>query len=143
MELKKDSRIFIDTAPIIYFIEENAAFSEKVTEIFAQISGGNIEAVTSAITFIEVLTKPYKMGQIDIVNIYRDFFFNSMGFNLISITPDIAELSAKIRADFGFKLPDAIQLAVFEYTRCNLFVTNDEQLKKYDCNRVYVLSQKE
>lgn len=29
MELKKDSRIFIDTAPIIYFIEENAAFSER------------------------------------------------------------------------------------------------------------------
>lgn len=26
--------------------------------------------------------------------------------------------------------PDAIQLAVFEYTRCNIFVTNDEQLKK-------------
>lgn len=83
------------------------------------------------------------MGQNDIVNIYKDFFYNSKGFNLVSISPDISELSARIRADFGFKLPDAIQLAVFEYTRCNLFVTNDEQLKRYDSNRVYLLSQKE
>ncbi|MDF9407133.1 MAG: hypothetical protein A4E52_01136 [Pelotomaculum sp. PtaB.Bin013] len=119
MELKKGLRLFIDTAPIIYFIEEHTDYSDEVSYIFSRTAEGAIQVITSVITLIEVLTKPYKLGRTDIVSIYKDFFYNSKGFMVMDITADIAELSAKIRAKFGFKLPDSIQLAIFEYSGCD------------------------
>ena len=57
------------------------------------------------------------------------------------INNDIAELTARIRAEFEFKLPDAVQLAVFKFSGCDYFITNDKQLKKYDSGRIRILSE--
>lgn len=141
MELKDGLKIFVDTAPIIYFIEEHPVYANKVEDIFNRTSKGTLQVVTSAITLIEVLTKPYKLGQSDLVNTYRDFFLNSKGFSVMDINLDIAELTARIRAEFGFKLPDALQLAVFEHNICDYFLTNDKQLSAYDKSRIYVLDE--
>jgi hypothetical protein len=55
--------------------------------IFARTAEGTVQVVTSVITLIEVLTKPYKLGQNDIVDVYKDFFSNSKGFSVMSIIP--------------------------------------------------------
>jgi predicted nucleic acid-binding protein len=119
MELKKGLKLFVDTSPIIYFIEEHPVYINEVSDIFTRTAEGTVQVVTSVITLIEVLTKPYKLGQNDIVRTYKDFFFNSRGFSVMSINTDIAKLTARIRAEFGFKLPDALQLAIFEHTDCD------------------------
>ena len=141
MELRKGLRLFVDTAPIIYFIEEHPAYIDEVSDIFNKTAEGTVQVVTSVITLIEVLAKPYKFGQNDIVDVYKDFFSNSKGFSVMSIDTGIAELTAKIRAEFGFKVPDALQLAIFEHYDCEYFVTNDKQLKVYDKNRIYILGE--
>ena len=143
MELKIGLKLFVDTAPIIYYIEEHPLYSNEVSDIFNRTADGTVQVITSVITLIEVLTKPYKLGQTDIVSIYRDFFYNSKDFYVMDINPDIAELTAKIRAEFGFKLPDAVQLAIFEYSGCDYFITNDKQLKKYDSSKIHVLNGKD
>jgi len=38
MELKKGLRLFVDTAPIIYFIEEHPVYSDEVSNIFDRTS---------------------------------------------------------------------------------------------------------
>lgn len=141
MELKKGLRLFIDTAPIIYFIEEHPVYINEVSDLFARTADGTVQVITSVITLIEVLAKPYKLGQNDIVDIYKDFFSNSKGFSVMDIDSEIAELTAKIRAEFGFKVPDALQLAIFEHNDCDYFITNDKQLKCYDKTRVYILGE--
>ena len=133
MELKKGLKLFIDTAPIIYFIEEHPDYINEVSDIFERTAGGTVQVITSVISLIEVLSKPYKLGQNDIVDIYKDFFANSKGFSVMGIDSGIAELTAKIRAEFEFKIPDALQLALFEHNDCDYFITNDKQLKSY-CN---------
>lgn len=141
MELKKGLRLFIDTAPIIYFIEEHPVYINEVSDLFARTADGTVQVITSVITLIEVLAKPYKLGQNDIVDIYKDFFSNSKGFSVMDIDSEIAELTAKIRAEFGFKVPDALQLAIFEHNDCDYFITNDKQLKCYDKTRIYILGE--
>ncbi|KUO75914.1 MAG: hypothetical protein APF81_01615 [Desulfosporosinus sp. BRH_c37] len=141
MELKKGLKLFVDTAPIIYFIEEHPVYINEVSDIFDRTAEGTVQVVTSVITLIEVLAKPYKLGKNDIVGVYKDFFSNSKGFSVMSIDTSIAELTAKIRAEFGFKVPDALQLAIFEHNDCDFFVTNDKQLKIYDKNRIYILGE--
>ncbi|TYQ15369.1 UNVERIFIED_CONTAM: putative nucleic acid-binding protein [Acetivibrio alkalicellulosi] len=140
MALNLGSKVFIDTAPIIYFIEEHPLFSSFPTTLFEKMENDKIEVVTSTLTLTEVLTMPYKLERTDIAEIYKDFFFNSKGFTIWDLTADISEIAAKIRAEFGFKTPDAIQLATFQYLNCDFFVTNDIQLKRYNKNAVIVLS---
>ncbi|MCP4417906.1 MAG: type II toxin-antitoxin system VapC family toxin [Chloroflexi bacterium] len=36
----------------------------------------------------------------------------------------------ELRANYGFKTPDAIHLACAIIAKCDLFLTNDRQLKK-------------
>jgi predicted nucleic acid-binding protein len=141
MELKKGLKLFIDTAPIIYFIEEHPVYINEVSDIFDRTADGTVQVITSVITLIEVLAKPYKLGQNDIVDIYKDFFSNSKGFSVMGIDSGIAESTAKIRAEFGFKVPDALQLALFEHNDCDYFITNDKQLKDYDKTKIYILGE--
>jgi hypothetical protein len=46
----RGQRICIDTAPMIYFIEEHAKYREIIRPVFVEIDSGNIEAITSTIT---------------------------------------------------------------------------------------------
>ncbi|NLM20468.1 MAG: type II toxin-antitoxin system VapC family toxin [Peptococcaceae bacterium] len=126
MELNKGLKLFIDTAPIIYFIEEHPVYINEVSNIFDRTADGTVQVITSVITLVEVLAKPYKLGQNDIVDIYKDFFSNSKGFSVMGIDSGVAELTAKIRAEFGFKVSDALQLALFEHNDCDYFITNDK-----------------
>ncbi len=63
MELKKGLKLFIDTAPIIYFIEEHPAHINEVSDIFKRTADGTVQVITSVISLIEVLSKPYKLGE--------------------------------------------------------------------------------
>jgi hypothetical protein len=85
MELNKGLKLFIDTAPIIYFIEEHPVYINEVSNIFDRTADGTVQVITSVITLVEVLAKPYKLGQNDIVDIYKDFFSNSKGFSVMGI----------------------------------------------------------
>lgn len=52
MELVKGSKIFLDTAPIIYIIEENPFYAKSVSDIFVKLSDTFILVYTSVITLI-------------------------------------------------------------------------------------------
>jgi predicted nucleic acid-binding protein len=55
-------RLAVDTAPIIYFIEENPKYLTLMDEVFERIATGSLTAITSAITLTEVLTHPLRLG---------------------------------------------------------------------------------
>lgn len=54
MELKKGLKLFIDTAPIIYFIEEHPAYINEVSDIFKRTADGTVQVIASVISLIEV-----------------------------------------------------------------------------------------
>ena len=61
-------------------------------------------------------------------------FFEFTGFcgiELIPISAKIAETAAKIRAEYrDFKAMDSLQLAAAIESGCDVFLTNDKQLKQ-------------
>lgn len=87
-------KVFIDTAPFIYYIEkneDNPQYFEKVKHFFAECYDKN-----------------------------KDFNIN------------IAKEAAGIRAEYKtFKSMDALQLAAAALMGCDLFLTNDKQLKQF------------
>ena len=48
-------RVFVDTAPIIYYLENSPLYSEAIKRFFTMCIEKNIQVVTSAITVEEYL----------------------------------------------------------------------------------------
>lgn len=49
-------KVFLDTTPIIYFLDEDMNFGNKVESILSEIIENEIEMATSTITCMEYLT---------------------------------------------------------------------------------------
>jgi hypothetical protein len=53
----------LDTAPLIYFIEENLTYLPIVEPFFNAVANGKITVVTSTITLLEVLVRFIPCGR--------------------------------------------------------------------------------
>ncbi len=123
--------VFLDTAPIIYFIEEHPQFLSVVLPLMRAIARAECRAVSTLITLVEVLTKPLALEQYELAAKYRSLLTSSPGLYLVPLDARIAEDAARIRARHGYRLPDALQLASAVAAGAEAFVTNDVGLKAF------------
>jgi hypothetical protein len=56
--IEKHKIIGIDTAPFIYYIEDVAPYADLLDPVFTLLENHALRAVTSTVTFAEILTKP-------------------------------------------------------------------------------------
>jgi len=136
--------ICLDTAPLIYFIEENQRYISMVEKIFYEIYHGNIFGISSYLTLLEVLIKPIKEGAREIADRYRDLLLGNL--RMFPVDARVAEKAAELRAKYdgnGFKLntPDAIQVATGLLNGAEIFLTNDRKLKQIQEIEVIVLDE--
>lgn len=132
-------KICIDTSPIIYFIEKHPLYHKLVHPLFAEINTSSIEAITSTLSLLEVLVLPFKTNNRKLAEKYREILLNSKGFLTFEVNNEISELSARLRAEYNIKTPDAIQIATGIHYRASIFLTNDPILKKVSEIKVLVL----
>lgn len=123
-------KVFIDTAPFIYYIEGNIHYQNILNKLFKLNSTGEIIFATSVLTLLELLVVPIRNKRFDLVEQYENIFTNSTSLELIEINLKISKLAAEFRAQFNFKTPDAIQLASASLSEADFFLTNDKQLKQ-------------
>ncbi len=121
--------IFLDTAPLIYFIEGHSAYQGVLSRIFSANDKGTFTFLTSTITLLEVLVKPLREGKHKIVHQYRNILTAAAGIELMDIDNKVAEKAAVLRAAHSLKTPDALQLVVAAVHEADYFLTNDVRLK--------------
>jgi predicted nucleic acid-binding protein len=131
--------IGIDTSIFIYFIEENPKYVSLLRDFFEKNKIGEIRIVTSTITLLELLVKPIKQSKYDLVEEYKNIFKESEYIELINLSPEISEISARIRAKKGLRTPDAIQIGTSLNSGADYFLTNDKRLKSVEEISVIVL----
>ena len=141
VNLERGSVVFLDTAPLIYLIEDHASFHAPVRSFVERCIRERIQLVTSLITYIEVLTHPERLGRSDLVARYRMFLTNSEQLAIHPLNIQVADECVRIRAAYGFKTPDAVQLAVSRVCGAGLILTNDEAWKRYRDGRVTLVSE--
>lgn len=130
-KLTQINTIFIDTAPIIYFIEAHPEFGPLAKEVVEAFQTGKVNAFSSVITLTEVLSKPVEIGDEKLAREFSDFLKHGKNLKLIEISMHIAEIAGKLRGQYlGLKTVDAIQLAVAIDIGVDAFLTNDEKLKQ-------------
>jgi len=118
----------LDTAPLIYFVEEHPVYLPVVDPFFEAVERGDIQAVTSTLTLAEVLVHPYRHGNQSLARHYSRILLNSRNLKTLPVSSEIAAEAARIRATYGLKTPDAIQLATARVGNATAFLSNDEGL---------------
>ena len=132
-------KIFIDTAPFMYYLEENEQFCDTVSKFF--LDNADAQFITSSITVMEYLVLPKRDKNKKLVDDFYDFL-NAVEIKIVPTDVAIADKAADIRAEHtGYKGLDSIQLATAVYTGCDLFYTNDKQLKRFDEIETLVVSE--
>ena len=122
-------KVFLDTSPIVYYLENNEIYHSSMKKFWKVYE--NCDYVTSAVTVTEYLTYPYQQNNVNMINAFYAFV-DGMDIEIKSIDKAIAEKAAQIRAEYKFfKTMDALQLATAYLSGCNLFITNDKQLKQF------------
>ena len=117
----------LDTAPLIYFIEENPSYLEIVRSFFEAMDRGEFMVVTSTVTLMEVLVHPLRSKNKELAAEYRDILLNSKLMTL-EISNDVAEQAAQLRAAYNIRTPDAIQVSAALSAGATHFFTNDVRL---------------
>jgi predicted nucleic acid-binding protein len=128
------SKVFIDTAPFIYFIEKdsnNPQYYEKVKAFFQNGYENDKRFITSVITMEEYFVFPYRNNIYSFIDMFNRLA-DTIDMEIIEINKRIADKAARIRAEYnGFKAMDALQLAAACSLGCDLFLTNDKQLRRF------------
>jgi predicted nucleic acid-binding protein len=119
----------LDTAPLIYFIEEHTTYLGAIKEFFETVDKGEVSVVTSTITLTEVLVHPLRSQNVDLAAEYRDILLNS-NITTVDISSDIAEYGALLRSQYNLRTPDALQIATAIKSGAGFFLTNDTKLPK-------------
>jgi predicted nucleic acid-binding protein len=133
-------RLAVDTAPLIYFVEGHPEFGPPVRSLIEHAERTDLVLVSSVLTLTEVLTLPFDKGATEIAQAYKTLLLQTPYLRLEPVGPQVAERAARLRARYGLKTPDAIQLAVAQEADCEAFLTNDNSLRRVETPTVLVLS---
>lgn len=129
----------LDTALLIYFIEQNELYLELVRAFFGAMSRGEFQVVTSTLTLTEVLVHPLRSGNIELANQYRDIVLDQENLITVPVSVELAEVAAQLRATQNLRTPDAIQIATAIQGGATFFLTNDARLAAVPDLEVLVL----
>ncbi len=130
MKRFKNKTIFLDTAPLIYFIEAKAPYFSKILPLFTANDQGEFQFITSTLTLEEVLVMPFR--EPDLILQYERALSQAPYIQMYDIDGKVAKKAAELRATHQIKTPDALQLATAIIYQADYFLSNDRKLRKVE-----------
>ncbi|MGL5876051.1 MAG: type II toxin-antitoxin system VapC family toxin [Xenococcaceae cyanobacterium] len=131
------SKLYVDTAVLIYTLEENKDYFDLLEPLWLKFQAQEIELISSELILMEVLVLPLRSNNQSLVSDYEQLLLNS-AMQLIPIDRAILRQAANLRASNNLKTPDAIHAATAISVNCDLFITNDKGFRNLS-NLPYVI----
>jgi predicted nucleic acid-binding protein len=141
ISLPQIRRVFLDTAPVVYMVERNPSYLDRVLSVFARVDAGLLHAVTSPVTLAECLVHPYQLDQPEMVRRFGAMIVHHRHTTFVPIGSEIAHQAARFRARYHLPLADALQLATCLTSHCDAFLTNDRDLKRVQEVNVWLVEE--
>ncbi|MEW6235309.1 MAG: PIN domain-containing protein [Candidatus Omnitrophota bacterium] len=132
-------KIFLDSAPVIYFVEQHPVYYSLLKPVFERIDNGEWKAVISPITIAECLIIPLRMGNHETTEAFIDLFGNGASVACASLQSSAAQKAAEIRARHNLTLLDSFQIAAAIENQCDVFLTNDKELRRLTAPKIITL----
>lgn len=134
-------RLYIETAPLIYYVEENPTYVAKMDAIITAVENTPIAVLSSVITLTEMLPQLIRFGNTTLEQEYRDTLLHSAHYRLVVISLAIADSAVDLRARYNLRTPDALHAATAIATGYDAFLTNDAACRRVAELRVLVLDE--
>lgn len=124
--------VTVDTAPIIYLLEDHPQFAEEFLPLFELIESGRIQAIVSPVTIAEVVAGPLNSGNEILAGRYFKALTSGPHWMVQELNAELSFLAARIRIRYQLTLPDALQIATAIYTGSSAFITHDRDFRGVD-----------
>ncbi len=120
--LPDSALLLVDTAPLIYHLENNEQYAPRFSGLFEQAAAGRLRIALTTITLAEVLAGPFARGRDALAARIEAALCE---FDVYPLDRSIAVQAARLRARYRLRLPDAIQLATTLEIRAQALVTHE------------------
>ena len=138
LTLPTSGSVYLDTNGFIYSVERIEPYRTLLEPMWRRAQTGQFTIVSSDLVVLETLVRPLREGN-EIVDTLLRSLFDAHEVSLIPATRELWEDAARIRADTGLKIPDALHAATALSVDCTLFVTNDTDLRRVQGLPIVVL----
>lgn len=139
LSLPATGLVYVDANVIIYAVEHVEPYFSLLTPLWTMSGPASFQIVTSELTLLEVLVRPFKTGNTQLEAGFRRLLQQTGDVRLAPITQAVLEEGARLRATTGLKTPDAIHAATAIVEGCALLVTNDAAFRRVPGLNVTVL----
>ena len=140
LTLPESGKVYVDTPSVIYCVDRIAIYESLLRPLWDAMDAEAIGVVTSELTLLETLVKPFKVGDGGLAADYERFLTDTR-LELHPISLSILKDAAKLRAAAGLKTPDAIHAATSQLAGCSEFITNDLDFRKVSGLKVVILKE--
>ena len=125
------SRLFLDTSPVVYFVEENPDFLPIVSIIFEQIEHAALVGIAAPVTLAECLVVPCRTGDVDGQREFVELLTNTENIEFVDIGQQVGQRAGELRAKYNLQLPDSLQIATALDVGCKPQTPNISQARHY------------
>ena len=125
---KNLKKVALDSNIFIYNLEQNSDYIKYTDDIFSRLISKKLRGITSIISLTEILSFP---ATENVEGKIIESFLDTPNLKVFDVNLFIATEAARIRREYGFRLPDSIQLATAKLNKAQAFISNDERLKKF------------
>lgn len=123
------SRVYWDSMVFVYWLENHPSYAPRVEHIFQSMQVRGDSYCASYLTLGEVLARPIKRKQTQLVDRIEQFFDSGM-VEMLPFDRKAAGEFARLRASGHVAPADAIHLACAAAAGVDIFLTNDQSLHK-------------
>ncbi len=122
-------RVALDSMIFIYLFEDDNRYRHVIQPLFQRIEEGKIEAYTSIVSPVEVLSDQKLLGNLNNLTIFSNFFIKTAHLMVKLVDWEVAAKASELRRQYRpLKTPDALQLATGLVEQVDTFITNDDRL---------------
>jgi uncharacterized protein len=133
-------RVLIDTSIWIYHFEQNPEYARAAAQVIERLEDGKFCGVASELALLELTVRPLQLGRQDAADDYETLLSYFPNLQLEPVSRGILLEAAGLRARYGLRTPDAIQLATGLQAGATLAVTNDGAWRKVPDIKTLILS---
>jgi predicted nucleic acid-binding protein len=120
------ARIYLDSAPLIYLVEEVIPYSSAIE---TRLAVPDVVQICSELSRLECRVKPLLDNEFALVTAFDSYFADIMA-EIVPLSRQVIDQATELRARYGFKTPDAIHLAAAIISASDLFLTHDHRLNR-------------
>jgi predicted nucleic acid-binding protein len=120
--LPENALLLVDSAPIIYVLEDHPEFAPAFRPIFEAHEKGLVRFAVTTVTLAEILTGPLSKCDEVLAEKYRATL---RSWFIVDLDAETAESAARLRAALNLKLADAVQAASALAIGADALVTHD------------------